>query len=403
MKGIMVLGFNENFEAYIKSQYPDNISESFKIKPSDLMNIYTLHRMDKNEPNFFQMEIKDFTVASFFTGFNSKLFVGKPDFAITAIFSNDQIENGELTAEFEGFLRKIAHEILPKSNEADFNTLLEKYFIMLKNGDLEPYWEEYNEDETTKIIPIPNKPTIEISNQEIEPLKKIELNPHNHPQKESEDAKYFKLENEVLKGEIETLDMLVKEKSEKIRELTKRITETVSETSNLEDLDEKCKHLEEENATLKETIEKMTDFSSQNNVDMQEQTDLINELKKNLETKDLVIEELNQNLEKIQSEIKEAKKIKGDSIDKSIEIDNFKKINLKLEKEIDQLKRENNVYIDSIADLKLQLRNLNKKVSSEENAQTDLTETLIELKKEIKVLRRERDHYKEIIKEHNLL
>ncbi|MFX1340038.1 MAG: hypothetical protein ACFFDK_15615, partial [Promethearchaeota archaeon] len=72
MRGIMVLGFNENFEAFIEAQVPDDLSKNLNLKASDLMNIYTLHRMDKNEPNFFQMEIREFTVASFFTGFSLK-------------------------------------------------------------------------------------------------------------------------------------------------------------------------------------------------------------------------------------------------------------------------------------------------------------------------------------------
>ena len=76
LKGIMILRFNENFEAFIDAQYPSDLSESLKIRASDLMNIYTYHRMKKEEPNFFQMEIKDFNVASFFTGFSSKKFVG---------------------------------------------------------------------------------------------------------------------------------------------------------------------------------------------------------------------------------------------------------------------------------------------------------------------------------------
>ena len=55
----MILRFNENFEAFIDAQYPSALSENLHIKVSDLMNIYTLHRMKKDEPNFFQMEIKN--------------------------------------------------------------------------------------------------------------------------------------------------------------------------------------------------------------------------------------------------------------------------------------------------------------------------------------------------------
>ena len=85
----MILRFNENFEAFIDAQYPNDLSESLNIKASDLMNIYTLHRMKEEQPNFFQMEIKDFSVASLFTGFSFKKYVGYPNHAITVILSDE--------------------------------------------------------------------------------------------------------------------------------------------------------------------------------------------------------------------------------------------------------------------------------------------------------------------------
>ncbi len=65
--------------------------------------------------------------------------------------------------------------------------------------------------------------------------------------------------------------------------------------------------------------------------------------------------------------------------------------------------KDNDRHLDSIVNLKLKLRELRNKISSEVDVQENLKEVTIDLKKEIKVLRRERDHYKEIIKKKNLI
>jgi len=49
------------------------------------------------------------------------------------------------------------------------------------------------------------------------------------------------------------------------------------------------------------------------------------------------------------------------------------------------------------------MRNLKKQISSEGTSKNKLNEQIIDLKKEVKVLRRERDHYQKLVKKHNLL
>ncbi|MFX1259934.1 MAG: hypothetical protein ACFFAN_18955, partial [Promethearchaeota archaeon] len=254
MKGIMILGFNERFEAYIVAQYPSDVSKNLNIKASDLMNIYTLHKMKKSEPNFFQMEIKDFSVASFFTGSSFKHYVGTPDYAITVFLSEDEINEDILPKDFEFLLRRIAYEILPKKNDVDdsvFFDLLKKNYLMLKNGELEPYWEESTEEEIeasttqTNVIEVVNKQDInkdEISEKtdnetEIseESESKLEAEVIVKSEEKKSDDYYDKLEKQVLEEEIEDLKILLNEKTEKIRELTKRITEIHSDKSDLEE------------------------------------------------------------------------------------------------------------------------------------------------------------------------
>ena len=389
----MILGFDENFEAKIEAQYPSNLSESFNLKASDLMNIYTLHRMDKNEPNFFQMEIKDFTVASFFTGFSLKHYVGVPDYAITIFFTNEEITRGESSIDFdlEGKIRRIANELLPKKDEQDFKELLRNYYVKLEKKELEPYWDEYNEDEITKLVSLPTEGVSTPSPAELEPQS----------QKEIDDADYYKLENEALKTEIESLELLLKEKNEKIKELSKK--ESVSESVDVEEWKSKYKKLEEYNEILTDNIDKLTEMSSKYNEEIKKQNTNVNELTKKVESKDTLINELTRKLEKLNKEMEVPKESKDNAVEYFQVIEVLKKENKELKQENETLKKDNEIHLDSIADLKLQLREFKEKVSSDVSTQDNLSEEIIDLKKEIKVLRRERDHYKEIIKEHNLL
>ncbi|MBA7592976.1 hypothetical protein ES708_35181 [subsurface metagenome] len=83
---------------------------------------------------------------------------------------------------------------------------------------------------------------------------------------------------------------------------------------------------------------------------------------------------------------------------------------VRLEKEIKNLKNEVEksqnqitIHIDTITNLKLDAKNLKSKISSKDEEKETLKDQSLDLKKEIKVLRRERDHYKKIVKENNLL
>ena len=396
----MVLGFNENFEAFIEAQFPNDLSESFNLKASDLMNIYTLHRMEKNGPNFFQMEIREFTVASFFTGFSLKHYVGRPDYAITVFFTNEEMTQdlSPIDYDFEGKLRKIAHEILPKKEEPNFAVLLKDYYGKLENQQIEPYWDEYNEDEISKLVPLPPEGIIDENPTEASP---INLAPPNNPQTNENEENFYKLENEVLKTEIESLEMLLKEKTEQITELSQ--SQNVSEGSDTADWKSKYEKLEEYNQILTENVDKLTELNSKYDEEINKLTNNKTEIQKKMDSKETLINELTRNLEKSTKELEGYRESKDDAVEYYQVMEVLKKENKELIQENQTFKKDNEIHLDSIADLKLKLREFKEKASSEISAQDTLSEELIDLKKEIKVLRRERDHYKAIIKEKKLL
>ena len=294
----MILGFNVNYEAYIKTQYPKSIAESLNVKPSDLMNVYTLHRMKKNEPNFFQMEIKEFTLASFFTGFSYKRYVGQPDLAITVFLSEDEINQDVLPKDFEGMVRRLAHEILPlRATENDdhiMDELLKDYFIKLQNGELEPYWEEKSEEEvesekitidTTEIDAISKQVSSEVEfseDDESELKAEIVVQPKDKFSKDNLNV----IEKQELEKEIKELKTALSEKIEKIRELTKKIADQQSDKSEREEWKTKYEDLIKENDLLKENVSKLTEMVAQQNEELEKQARDITKLKKDLGEKE---------------------------------------------------------------------------------------------------------------------
>lgn len=408
----MILRFNENFEAIIDAQYPNDISESLNIKASDLMNIYTLHRMKEEQPNFFQMEIKDFSVASLFTGFSFKKYVGYPNHAITVILSDENLKNEELAKNFEGMVRRVAFELLNKKDEPNFNEMLKNFYIILGNADLEPYWDVSNEEESSDVILVPTEdilkelrpPPIMLSEDAKPDLYDKSGPPVKMSQPDEELEKRFdKLEKEVLEQEIQDLKMLLKEKSEKIKEITKQLTDQQSEISKIEDYKQEYEKYKKENEILTTNANNLTDLSNKQKDEIDNQKEKLNKIMEELTEKNSQIVNLKNDLETNKDLIDESEKVKKETEDLKNQISIFKIENENLKKEIEKLGKDNEIHIDSITNLKLKVKEFKSKLTSEVSVQDNLAEAIIDLKKDIKVLRRERDHLRNIVKENNLL
>ncbi|TFF98657.1 MAG: hypothetical protein EU540_07770 [Promethearchaeota archaeon] len=369
MKGIMILEFTEPSEAVIDAQHPSDLLKSLNIKAADLTNIFKAHWTENKEPIFFQMEIKDINVANFFTGFSPGRYVGRPNYGITIFL--DMEEEG-LSGDFEGMIRRLAHIILNKKEDnPDFDDMFKEFFLMLENKDLEPYWEEIEEEIEEELVneeAVVDEEEIDeelISEQEIVEEIETELKTKDLENGISEDQLH-KLEKEVFEEEINSLKRQLEESHEEIGKLTKKITESQFDRQEIEEIKEK-------NEVLKEEIKKLTDQFNQANEENEKLEDKITELMTELEEK--------RNEFKIELEEKENK------IDE-------------LNQEIEKLKSENEEHLDSITALKIDLRNL---MNKDEKAKDKLTDAMIDMKKELKVLRRERDHYKKIVKDNDLL
>ncbi|MHA1376680.1 MAG: hypothetical protein ACTSR7_20555 [Promethearchaeota archaeon] len=147
MKGIIIIGFNDS-KAYIDKQFPINVAEFLKISPQILKELSEHHLKKKMEPNYLEVMLEDdINVASFYSGFSFRHYVGTPNFAIVVFLSEDDV----LPIDFEGMMRRISYELLPKREALNFDDILGRYYEMLKSEELTPYWEEIIEGETSLI------------------------------------------------------------------------------------------------------------------------------------------------------------------------------------------------------------------------------------------------------------
>jgi chromosome segregation ATPase len=389
----MIMGFNKSPGAYVDVQYPEDIVDRLNVTTSDMMNIYALHRMRNMEPNYIQMKIKGVSVASFYSGFSFKHYVGRPDYAVTIFLSDDDV----LPNDFEGMLRRFAHYILPKRADLDFEIMFKEEFDALQTFELDPYWEEIIEGEGSKIMTIQaDEDSLVKEGAPLAP-QKDELN---------FDDQFDQLEKDELKEQIKELQDMVREKQDKIRDLTEKIAQQASaehgggvqilkqqldeQDKKLDDWSLKLADLAEKNAILMETVRKLTEMSMQQTEEMERQGRKLLDDKKLLEEKNALIEELKQSAGEATNETEAS----GAAIEE-------------LNTKIEELDARNKKYLDTITDLKLEIKNLKTKqeqsTESDTTVQKDLAEQIIELKKDLKVIRRERDHYKDIVKEKNLL
>jgi DNA repair exonuclease SbcCD ATPase subunit len=407
VKGIIILGFEKYSKTRIDTQFPTNICEFLGVTPETLKGLVEHHMKKKMEPNYVEMMLEDdVSVASFYSGFSFRHYVGNPNFAVSIFLSQDEI----LSNEFEGRMRRVAHELLPKREALNFDDILGQYYEMLKAEELLPYWEEIIEGESSVITAAANLDDKKVAKEE---KQEEELDSVEEKKSEEIQTKLLKEETE-LKAKNTELQDLLDEKKNKIRELTRKYTELVSENIKISEEIQSCKEeISEQYIKLEKWSQQMADLN-QNNAklmddikilkqEITERDDFLKEKERKIEalsTKLTGVEEVEDEAEKM---LQEKEDLKNINLGLNSELDKLEKANRSLINDIDNLKSQITVYIDSITSLKLEAKNNKANVSTKEKEKSIFQEQMFDLKKEIKVLRRERDHYRKIVKEKNLL
>jgi len=352
LKGIVILNLDKKSELSIDAEYPENIVDELRVTDSMLSTVFDEHKSVRTGPNYLEMQIKrDLSVASFFTGHSSKHFIGKGDHVITVFLSDEDI----LPRNFEGQVRRIAFELLPKRKEKKFKELFTKSYDLLEKGELDAYWQERQE---------------------------------------------LKQEIGEKKGRIDDLaqkvSLLVSDRSEHLRNVEALKNEVTELYSKLEDWSVQMAELNEYNATLMAKNRELTRLTNVQKLALDQKDERINSLKAKLTDTD----EIEKGAEKIIAEIK---KIKLENDHFKQEIEKMIEINKKLKFQVLKSNRDNESHLYTITNLKLEVKKLNDKMLGATNEKQNLNQELIDLKKELKVLGRECDHYQKIVREHNLL
>ena len=405
MKGIIIIGFNEDSKAYIDKQFPSNVAEFLNISPQILKELSDHHFKKKMEPNYLEVMLEDdINVASFYSGFSFRHYVGTPNYAVVVFLSEDDF----LPIEFEGMMRRISHELLPKREALNFDDILGRYYEMLKSEELTPYWEEIIEGETSLI------------EREIKKNKDVLDTAHDTEQEDVqiETTIIDELENDKALQDLATrnseLEDLLKEKKGKIRELTRKYTDLASEnTLKKEEIDTLKNEISEQYIKLEKWSQQMAELNENNSkllIDVNKLTEELKEKEKKLTEYDGVISQLNNEALEIKNIEEEAEKILQEMEDlKSInlglnsEIESLEKQNANLKEKSEKSKNSSNLHIDSITNLKLEIKNLKEQITAIDLFKEKVNGQTFDLKKEIKVLRRERDHYLKIVKDNNLI
>ena len=348
----MILNLNESSEPNIDVQYPENICDDLAISTSGLLSLFEQHKAVKTGPNYLEMQIKrNVSVASFFTGYSNRSFLGKPDHAITIFLS----DGDTLPRNFEGQVRRIAFELLPKREEENFYEQFVKYFELLKNEELDPYYQQMLELE--------------------------------------QDLSSKKKRIDDLAQKVSTL---VSDKSEHLQNVQALKDETDGLYSKMDNWSSQMAELNEYNVTLTVKIRDFTKLTTKQKEELEQKEEQILKLRKIIRDRD----EIEEGAEKLIDKIKQIK-LENDRLNH--QVGELNDINKKLKFQELKSKREAESGLSSVETLNLEIKKLENKLLGSTNQKGNLSRELVEIKKEIKVLRRDRDQYLKIVKEHDLV
>ncbi len=348
----MILKLSEGSEPTVDIQYPENICDELQISTSGLLSLFEQHKNVKTGPNYLEMQIKrNVSVASFFTGHSNRSFLGKPEHSITIFLSDDDT----LPNTFEGQVRRIAFELLPKRQDPDFYEYFVQYFELLKRGELDPYYQQ--------ILEL----TQDLSSK---------------------------------KGRIDDLaqkvSLLVSDRSDHLRNVEALKDEINGLYTKMDNWSAQMAELNEYNASLTMKIKELNKITTEQKNQLIQKDSQIANLNSILKDKS----EIEEGAEKLLEQIKI---IKSEDQNLSQQISNLNETNKKLKFQVLKANRENEAHLETITNLRSEISDLKQQISYEDIEIGEEEDDILEMKKELKVLRRERDHYKEIVKKNKLL
>mgnify|MGYP005849466883 CR=1 FL=1 len=396
MKGIVILSFHKKPGAFVDREYPKGISKRLGFNDIEQNKVYSLHRMRNMRPNFLFLKEKNILLASFFSGFDSKHFIGRPNQCVTIFLDK---ENPTI---WEDILRRATFDLLPEldkvrggdipesglSNDPKyeaFDNYLRDYFYKLEKGEIDPLLP--GEGETGSVEKstigtisdinladrdaakdlraapkvqsaqkIDGKPDIELAIQaatkQMEEMEKTTLRKELQEAIEAGNKKDQEIRQ--LKEQIEQLKAMGVQSAEPITQTDQKLQEALKEKDlELEKWRKKVVELNEVNFINQDQILKLTEMTMMQTQEQQNLMNKVQQMKKELEETKAKLDTLNSGINQASVE------------EKTLLIENMKV-------EVESLKEKNK-------ELFLKQKNYESKISS-------LTQTIEEKSQKIEGL-----------------
>ncbi len=247
MKGIAIIAYTKSPGAFIEREYPSDLSSSLQppFEAVDVMNLYALIRTTRMEPNFMTTTMKGLSIAAFYSGFDFRHYIGRPDYII-AVF----LDKGESSNNLENPLRQLCRDLLPKREDLMFAEILQEAFKDLQAGLIhgigpEEEIKEADAYQRTKVSEREGGPK-STSHSTLKPGEKGEIGRVEVPQVVSKGVgqllaqsmddittQFKSMELEEYKSRVKDLEAKLKKKETEVRELKEKAatkSESVSAT-----------------------------------------------------------------------------------------------------------------------------------------------------------------------------
>jgi len=161
--------------------------------------------------------------------------------------------------------------------------------------------------------------------------------------------------------------------------------------------------LKKEMGSVNERAIELKDLNSQQKQEIDNLKEKVDSLTKDVDEKNTHNEFLKEEISNLKQEYEAYDSLSQQYNQLEQKFNNLTQQNEEFKQNIEKLNNDNEIHINNITELKLKLVETKNKFKSDQKIHDNLEDQMIELKKEIKVLRRERDHYLEIVKENKLL
>ncbi|MBD3229017.1 MAG: hypothetical protein GF329_12580 [Candidatus Lokiarchaeota archaeon] len=289
MKGIALIDWTNKTGFFTIMQYPQTL-----ITEEEVMRIGSIHRMRYLEPSFITLNLKNYKVASFYSGMKTSRWVIEPNYVISLILEPE--ENAEAYSEI---LPIASLRILESIKNDTYKKTIPAVYEDIKLGRI-----IVRKDELLKIFPPKAEEKVDLT--ELKDLR----------EKVKEQEGIIKMLQGMMEGkgdgsapdvkniaEIDMLKTRINMKNQKIEELKKKVSAAEmksSRTSLLEtrirtmnaDINEKERIIKE----LKDNIAQLKMGSSEQRVEGVNSEELAN-LKQTLREKNAIIEQLKSKIE----------------------------------------------------------------------------------------------------------